>query len=142
MNNIVTRICVLTAAFVLAGCAGFPPLQQPVAVHQATIIDAKPTVRANFTPSTGGAVAGAALGGLAGNQIGKGNGKKLATVLGAVAGAATGATVAGTTTNVPATQVAMRDDQTGEVITATFDGQWTLGTKVRYSKDGNKIVLH
>lgn len=123
----------------LSACAS-APMQQPV--HTATIIESQPSLRNSFTPSGGGAVAGGVAGGVLGNQIGKGNGRKLATVLGAVAGATAGAVANGTTSTVPVSLIVIRDDESGAVYRGTFDGQWRVGARVRYTMNDGHIVLH
>ena len=89
-----------------------------------------------------GTVVGAALGGVVGHQFGGGSGKKVATALGILAGAAAGATAAGTEELVPYSQVAFRDDASGEVFRGALDGQWQVGMRVRFSvaPDGKIII--
>lgn len=132
----------LLALMVLATLGGCATQYKDLPVRDGTITDSRQSLRKVFKPSAGGAAAGAAVGGVAGNQIGKGNGKKVATALGILAGAAAGAAAAGTEEMVPYSQVAFRDDATGEVFRGALDGQWQVGMRVRFSvaPDG-KIVI-
>lgn len=132
-------IAMLAVLATLGGCAT-PYKDLPV--RDGTITDSRQSLRKVFKPSAGGAAAGAAVGGVAGNQIGKGNGKKVATALGILAGAAAGATAAGTEEMVPYSQVAFRDDASGEVFRGALDGQWQVGMRVRFSvaPDGKIII--
>lgn len=140
MYSKLTKFASIILMLMLTGCATTSAMQQ-LPIRTATIIDTQPSMRKTFTPSGGGALAGGVAGGVVGNQIGKGNGKKLATVLGAVAGAVAGSAANGTTATVPISLVVMRDDETGEVFKGALDGAWQLGMKVRFSKDGDKIVV-
>jgi uncharacterized protein YcfJ len=142
--KVFTRVHVFVVAIIsvmlIAGCAS-PYKDLPV--REGTITDSRQSLRAVFKPSVGGAAAGAAVGGVAANQlVGKGTGKKLATVLGTLGGAAAGAVAGGTQEMVPYSQVAFRDDATGEEFRGAVDGQWQVGMRVRFSvaPDG-KIIL-
>lgn len=137
-NKMKSFLVGFVALATLFGCATYRDLP----VRDGTITDSRQSLKKVFKPSIGGAAAGAAVGGVAGNQIGKGSGKKVATVLGVLAGAAAGATAGGTEEMVPYSQVAFRDDATGEEFRGALDGQWQVGMKVRFSvaPDG-KIVI-
>lgn len=134
------RFLLVFSIAILTGCATNPVAQQPI--RTATIVESQPSLRNSFTPSGGGALAGGVAGGVLGNQIGKGNGRKLATVLGAVAGATAGAVANGTTSTVPVSLIVIRDDESGAVFRGTFDGQWRVGARVRYTMNDGHIVLH
>lgn len=135
-----SKLLVIAAVAMLTACATMAE-KNAAPVRTATVIDSQHSIRKVFTPSVGGAAAGAAAGGLLGNQIGKGNGRKLATALGAVAGGVAGGAAAGTESTVPISLIIARDDATGELFRLTLDGTWNNGMKLRYSKDGDKIVV-
>lgn len=129
----------LAALALLSGCA----LQyRNLPVREGTITDSRQSLRAVYKPSVGGAVAGAAVGGVVGSQVGKGNGKRLATVVGVLGGAAAGAAAGGSEEMVPYSQVAFRDDYTGEEFRGAIDGQWQVGMRIRFSvaEDGRVII--
>lgn len=127
------------ASLLISGCAS-PYLNLPV--REGTVVDARYSMRQEFRPSTGGALAGGALGGVAGRQIGKGSGRKVATALGILAGASLGATAGGSTQMVPISLLVVRDNFDGREFRISVDGQWRPGMVMRYSvaQDGQFIV--
>lgn len=127
---------------VLAMLSGCAMQYRNLPVRQGTITDSRQSLRPVYKPSGTGAAVGAVAGGVVGSQVGRGNGKKLATVAGILGGAAVGAAAGGSEELVPYSQVAFRDDFSGEEFRGAIDGQWQVGMKIRFSvaEDG-KVIL-
>ena len=91
MKNIrLTGMAIVTAAFLLTGCAEQQPRPYDSPVYHQGVVDRIEVIKKGDTNNVAGTILGGIAGGLLGHQVGGGSGQTAATIVGSVGGAVAG----------------------------------------------------